>query len=261
MHSLIHLSKFVRTWGPSWCYSCFGFESMNGHLRKNCHGTRLVLTQLIHNIRMRQLLPVKCKMIASSATPMVSAFIKSLTESDPTATNDVQCRTEIKGRVTHKQVNNRTANALLSAHFIETLHPLPTLPVCERIRHNSILYSATNGKERARDGLICIFKYQSTLQFGSISQFCFAKGQVVAIVQVFKLTERSIVDNVRTPTFPELTASRTINKFIYCVKKLSLSNQTLAIPVSSISLKCVHIPMKCSPLDFIITMPNMYEHH
>ena len=59
MHSLVHLSTFVHCWGLLWCYSCFGFESMNGHLRKHCHGTRLILPQLIHNIRMRQLLPAK----------------------------------------------------------------------------------------------------------------------------------------------------------------------------------------------------------
>ena len=52
LHMVIHFSKFVRSWGPLWCYSCFGFESMNRHLWKNCHGTRLVLTPLIHNVRM-----------------------------------------------------------------------------------------------------------------------------------------------------------------------------------------------------------------
>lgn len=28
MHCVIHLSQFVCNWGPMWCYSCFGFESM-----------------------------------------------------------------------------------------------------------------------------------------------------------------------------------------------------------------------------------------
>lgn len=52
MHCVIHLSQFVRNWGPMWCYSCFGFESMMaGHLRKYCHGTRNVLAQMIHNVR------------------------------------------------------------------------------------------------------------------------------------------------------------------------------------------------------------------
>ena len=75
MHSLVHLSTFVHCWGPLWCYSCFGFESMNGHLWKHCHGTRLILPQLIHNIRMLQLLSAKGKEFARSATPLVSAFI------------------------------------------------------------------------------------------------------------------------------------------------------------------------------------------
>ena len=46
IHCLIHLSKMVKTWGPLWAYSCLSFVSMNEHLRKSCHGTRLVLTQI-----------------------------------------------------------------------------------------------------------------------------------------------------------------------------------------------------------------------
>ena len=137
------------------------------------------------------------------------------------------------------------------------------LPVCERIRHNSILYVATNGKDRVRDGSICIYKYESTLHFGSILQFCFVKRQLVAIVRVFQATEDGILNSIHTPTLPDnvLTLCSTVDNFIFCVKKLSLTNQTIAIPATSISLKCVHIPVKGSPLDFIITMPNMFEHH
>ena len=261
-HLLIHLAKFVHSWGPLWCYSCFGFESMNGHLRKNCHGTRLVLTQLIHNVRMTQLLPVKCKSVASSATPAVSSFIKSLVESE-TFTKIAVCGIEVKGCISHKRVDENTASALLSADFIDTMHPLPTLPVCQRIRQNSILHSATKDKKRARDGSICIFKYQSTLQFGSIIQFCLAKRQMVAIVRVFTLLEQNVFHSVRASTLPEeaLTLSKRITKFIFCVKKLSLSNRTIAIPATAICLKCIHIPMKGSPIDFVIALPNMYEHH
>ena len=259
LHMVIHFSKFVRSWGPLWCYSCFGFESMNGHLRKNCHGTRLVLTQLIHNVRMRQLLPMKCKKVISSATPMVANFIESVTD----VTKNVACRTEVKSRITHKRVPETVANALLSANFIDSLHPFPVMPMCERIRHNSILYSVTKGRDRVRDGSICLFKHESTLHFGSILQFCFAKRQLVAVIRVFKATEQSILNSVHTPTLPndKLPLCSTIDNFIFCIKKLSLTNQMIAIPVTSISLKCVHIPVKGSPQDFIITMPNMFEHH
>ena len=30
-HSLIHLTKYVKWWGPLWTHSLFGFETMNGY--------------------------------------------------------------------------------------------------------------------------------------------------------------------------------------------------------------------------------------
>ena len=55
VHSLIHLTECVRQCGPLWSFSCFGFENMNGYLKKHCHGTRNVLPQLVRNLRMRQI--------------------------------------------------------------------------------------------------------------------------------------------------------------------------------------------------------------
>lgn len=55
VHSLIHLAECVRQYGPLWTFSCFGFENMNGYLKKHCHGTRNVLPQLARNLRMRQI--------------------------------------------------------------------------------------------------------------------------------------------------------------------------------------------------------------
>ena len=35
IHNLIHLVPLVvKQWGPLWIYSCFGYENMNGHLKK-----------------------------------------------------------------------------------------------------------------------------------------------------------------------------------------------------------------------------------
>ena len=54
VHTVIHLVQTVQNFGPLWSYSCFGFESMNGHLKKHCHGTRKVLPQLTRNLRFHQ---------------------------------------------------------------------------------------------------------------------------------------------------------------------------------------------------------------
>lgn len=53
-HSLIHIGAFVRLWGPVWCYSMFGYESMNGFLKMTYHGTRQVLQQLVFTTMLKQ---------------------------------------------------------------------------------------------------------------------------------------------------------------------------------------------------------------
>ena len=58
-HSLIHLVALVRMWGPIWVYSCFGFESVNGHLKKLFQGIRQILGQLVFSVMAQQCLAFK----------------------------------------------------------------------------------------------------------------------------------------------------------------------------------------------------------
>ena len=61
----MHLSSFVRMWGPLWVYSCFGFKNMNGHLKKMFHGTRQILGQLVFTVKTQQSLVLKYKLLHS----------------------------------------------------------------------------------------------------------------------------------------------------------------------------------------------------
>ena len=46
VHLLRHMPQFVRLHGPLFQYSCFGFESMNNHLKNMVHGTRYINDQV-----------------------------------------------------------------------------------------------------------------------------------------------------------------------------------------------------------------------
>jgi len=46
IHSLLHLANSVRNLGPLWVHSCFPFESMNGNILKNFHGSQGVEKQV-----------------------------------------------------------------------------------------------------------------------------------------------------------------------------------------------------------------------
>lgn len=75
MHTLVRMCKFVHAWGPLWCYSTFGFENLNGDLRRHCHGTRNVLPQLVHTIYMRQMLPAMSNRLMESENPATVSCI------------------------------------------------------------------------------------------------------------------------------------------------------------------------------------------
>jgi hypothetical protein len=99
----VHISRFVLNWGPLWSYSLFGYESMNGHLRKNCHGTRYVLPQLVHNniMKMHQKLPQRGKEIAmSSKCRMTVDFVCQLS-----GIKEKSKELEIKSRIAYTQLN------------------------------------------------------------------------------------------------------------------------------------------------------------
>ena len=55
VHSLTHLPKYVRLWGPLWTHSAFGFESKNGHLKHLFHARSNIIDQLICNVDILQL--------------------------------------------------------------------------------------------------------------------------------------------------------------------------------------------------------------
>lgn len=202
---------------------------------------------MIHNVWLNQILPIKGRqLVSSSSSP---TFIQSMTGSSVTSR-----RSKVQ-----KKIGENLTKALYSASFINSLYPLPSL---WKIRHKSILYT-TKKENASRDG--SVFFYQSTLFFGSIVQFCFSAKDLVVLVEVFDQVGKGILDNIHSPTNPRLSHSTCngITDYIFCVKKLSCSKHTRvhAISVSSIFAKCVHIPVKDTAFDYIITMPNMFEHH
>ena len=148
---------------------------------------------------------MKCKAIATSATPAVSSFFISLLWSENLTKVEV-CGIEVKGRLSHKRIDANTASVcFLPVLLIPMISYLSFLHVNE-FGTTQFYIRLRRIKKRARDGSICIFKYQSTLQFGSIIQFCFAKRQVVAIIRIFKLMEQTILGSLRTPTLPDDSA-------------------------------------------------------
>ena len=236
VHSIIHLVQQVRNFGPLWSHSCSGFESMNGHLKKHCHGTRNVLPQLVRNLR----------------------FHQTILSQENNATNHDN---GIRGRVKHKKLKATHLQALREGNFSTSDSTFPVFP---RYWLNGVLYKSWKKSEKLRNSSVCKFKkVDGRIAFGSIHYcFCFCAKIPVGIIAVFNCNYvKDPFEEMLPATIPELNPYLLTNSCILKVRKLSISKEFIAVPVFSITNKCVHISMKSKEHDFIVCMPNPYEHH
>ena len=256
VHSLIHLCEFVHRWGPLWCYSAFGFENFNGYLKKHCHGTRNVLPQLINAVQLCQKLPILQKRFLNKENEATKAFLEKITKSSK------QAKTGPLGRIVHKHLSEEEKTAIENAGYHVTRNVLPVFP---RYRKNGVVFTSKSTK--LRNSTVCMISIAtgdtSEICFSSISLFCFVNGSPIIIAKVFELCGNILPQSsLQSSLRPEdIEATKNMNAFIYKVKKLSLSGKLIVISPEALLEKCVHIPMKYSPNDVIVTLPNTFEYH
>ena len=111
------------------------------------------------------------------------------------------------------------------------------------------------------DSSVCQIRHNHTVVFFSVRRFCLINESVIGIGNV---TDENIFDAIGKPCLNNPTLknrSSLINKFIYKVRKISVSKTVIAFPATNIIKQCVHIPIKHSEIDFVVLQPNPFEHH
>ena len=115
-----------------------------------------------------------------------------------------------------------------------------------------------------RNSSVCMIRMPNEICFGSIRRFCYIGEAQVAIASLFDRTNEDILKEPRPTSIlhtEDHIAARCINSFIFKVKKISLTQKMVAFSVDRLIKKCVHIPIKHSSTDYIVTIPNIIEHH
>lgn len=67
IHQLTHLSFSVKMYGPLWCTSAFSFESHNQKLKRFCHGTNYIPSQIARQFNILQSIPQLLKQTKTNA--------------------------------------------------------------------------------------------------------------------------------------------------------------------------------------------------
>ena len=249
VHSLIHLCASVRQLGPLWAYSCFGFENMNGMIKRNQHGCRNILPSLTNAICMKISLSLHKK-----------AVMKSNQESDKTKRFFEKTSHYFEDRPVGKiktiTLDESEKQILRNAGL--TI-PENGLKSCNSyiLKHTS--YQARKNPMKLRDTSVCMFQVGPNTMMGSIRKFVLLNEEPTAIIDKFETVEENLLQAVHVRARRPFHANNTfINKCFKKVKKISVSNKAVAVQVEAIH---VHIPVKHSDIDIIVKQPNIYEHH
>lgn len=144
VHSLIYVTKFVKLWGPLWTHSLFGFENMNGHVRRLFHGSRQVLDQLVFYVTAGQSLFFQAKNATDSEKNHFSFF------SLPIATSRFEGKVQrvVLPVCIHQEIEKYTGRKLSNHHHLSS-----------RYRNLTTVFSSEYflKQERSRDSSVCFY--------------------------------------------------------------------------------------------------------
>lgn len=260
MHLLSHMAHFVRLWGPLWTHSAFGFESMNGHITSMIHSRYHIAEQLLFSIDVATTMGVLADKLKSVESEE-SLSILSGTLGTPRrnmlllfpGTYSIGLLHAYTPSAEERQALNRLTRTRVNRTLL--FHRLFTNGT---VLH-SIQYGRPGGK---RDSTICSFRGEGSQSYGVIQKFCLCDTAPVNVVLIkpFHLTNKSILSTSGNPgrdILSQYAEVDLLSSFVIQVKKQLLP--LVAVPIADILYKCVKV--SGNDHDYIVKIPNNYEHH
>ena len=119
------------------------------------------------------------------------------------------------------------------------------------------------GKDGKRDSSVCSFSDGTTERCGVILKFCLCPSTpALALVQPFQVSPTSLLQSIGNPcrdVLQDYADMDLLSAFFTPVSKQLLP--VCAVPVSQIHCKCIRVCCSDLSVDYVIKIPNNYEHH
>ncbi len=261
VHDLIHIVSHVRLWGPLWGFSMFGYENMNGFVKETFHGTRKILGQLAFHVRLRQSLPsIVNELCSGESTTTLDILDRLMGTQRRRNMQQVGQKMYVLGRISQQQPNtaDRLAIECCTGGSVSGV-----LSISARMMKSGVIYTSNlHTLQQAHNDKVCMFDDNGETRFGVIKYFVIMDtAGPVAVLDVYEHTNTSVLRDIRPPRTRELRQFNSHSTFIFPVKKLSLAASTKAVRMSQVLHKCILIPQKGKPLDYVVPLVNSYEHH
>ncbi len=236
-HSLTHLTKYVRLWGPLWTHSAFGFESKNGTLKHLFHSRSNIVDQLIFNVDVQQTLQLLDPTLQQES-PEFLEFYMTMTGSAPRRgmrriTNGMY----IVGGLQKKQVSYSLRSLLGTI-------PSETQAFSRAFVKGSLYHSTQYGKGQGkRNNQICQFSSEEGFKFGQIQLFALIPDPV-AIIEVFEPSDSTFLKRVGHPCRRILNDYKNIDflgAYMHEIKPSQTNTQLEVVPMQHIMGKAVDL--------------------
>ncbi len=223
VHSLIHVVKFVKLWGPLWTISTFPFENANGILKRQIHGTRNILQQMIFMMKLREQFSLHNQITEHTLGVVVG---KVLTQEIPLREAEVLCITS------------------------------PAM-IFKKAKVNNALYHSNKWEkpQSSRKSSVVSFILNTAVHFGEIQYFSLTNQQPLALVKVFSILNEGTLSEVDLPHDKNINPNLLDNTIF----KVTLETELIAIPLSSFQNKCILI--NADDYNYIIPLTNSIECH
>lgn len=256
-HLLLHLTKYVRLWGPLWTHSAFGFESKNGHLKRLIHGRGNIIPQLMFNVDVSQTLQLLHTKLVETESPETTNFLNSSSKLAPRSNmTEIGEHTYMVGHCLVKSPTSEESSAIGTEE---------ATPFFSQLYKNQMLYHAANrfpnGQHGKRDSTMCVFVTEDRLQrFGRIMAFV-KTSPPQALIRPFLQSSQTLLTQAGPPCRPSLALYKDVdllNSFISIVEEVSTA-PLVAVPVDNIQRKVILVKNELT--SYVVKQPNNFEHH
>jgi hypothetical protein len=250
-HSLSHIPKYVRMWGPLWTHSAFGFESKNGHIKNMFHSKSKVTEQLTFAADVAQTLNLVQTQLEKKESAASLNFIAKMSGCAP--------RGNMRKLIDHVYAIGKT-NFMPLSRSESIVIGMESVPVFTRACCNGVIYHSKQHyhSQGKRNNTVCVYYRNEILSFGTIQKFIDGSDPV-AIVKEFELYPRSLLQQAGQPcrqALKDYLQADLLSNYIHALKPNP--EQIFAINLKQLHGKAVLITPPVSPCVYGILQPNKF---
>ncbi len=255
MHSLSRLTAFVKKWGPLWGYSLFGFENMNGHIKKMFHGTGQVLDQLVFCVKAEQSLYFQVRNDTDTA---VDNFLSKYKDRryDTTSCFLGKSKKVVLPNAVHTALQRYTGTTLENERNIVS-----------RLKKNGIVFESEYFLKSSRVTDSCVCRFSTRDGGNRIGRIMlFDANLKVPVVRSYAIAhDASVVSSLRKPTNSALQTvcqrMSGLNLFFSVIASFPGSAVIRVVSITDILNACVAVKISTTDEETIVSIPNDYEMH